>query len=217
MSELSPQDQQILEDLVSGDLTMEDDRARDLLSRHPEKKKEVEDLLRTVRGLDSLDDLRDEILDEVSRGSIERSVSVEEVLASRLPPPQPSASRRYWPALAAATLIGLVVWALSDPADEPVIPDGVLGGVSNLSPSGTVSQVSEFTWESRDPVLGFELEITVPPAQEPIRIPVDAPPWVPSAEQLESFRGKTVHWRVFVIGSGVTPEPGPQATFTWEP
>lgn len=144
-----PDDDQLLQDLLTGDRSENDPEVSSALDARPELRERLARLRRLTEELDGVSDDRSELLAESRRISVPdlETAAVRLVTADRSGP-----SRRAWLGLAAAAVLvaGLALWR-----PWSTSPDTPLGGTNDriqLWPAdGSEDDFEEFRWESTIP------------------------------------------------------------------
>lgn len=141
MTELSPAEEQILEEVALGERSHDDPEVRDMADRN----------LVFAERLAELDAVQS-LLDQTGQ---EQALTLAE--AERVRRAESSPVRRVWLGVAALALVSLALWSFSD-GDDLGIPHGQRMGnnaVELLAPAGEVASFSEFRWRFELPANGW--------------------------------------------------------------
>lgn len=224
MTEPDRSREEILCDLVTGELSPEAAEARALFARDPDAREEFERSQRVARALDASESFhRDLVADAAALDGAPGEERVLEVVrreaarATGAPDATAAPSSRAagptghpWRWVAAAAAAALLVLAAGQlrHREQPAGPGPVLGtGVRLLAPVGTVDAYSPFEWAAERPPGGwFEVRVydeTEGATQSPLARSgrLDAPRW-PGPPETTSWP-ETIRWDVQVFdGTG---------------
>jgi len=215
----SAEHEDVLHDLVTGDMAPEDPRAKEVLTACHECRRKLEDLRALAALLEETAREERELLLSLDRTSSPpgadrvapfvrtRAAEARAEQAQRSQPQTPS--RRLWPTalklVAAAAAVVVLAWLARTVLPEPGSPEGVRLGDSqppDMHPQGRVAAFDHFQWSFALPPGGWYQLVVRPgepgdpaPLHETSHLTDKA--WTPSAEIRASWPD-TIRWQVIV-------------------
>lgn len=190
----------LLQRLVTGDLNMDDEEARNAFDAQPSLRERFEEVRATADFLDAAGEFHEQLASEVD-GTEESGdeAAVDQFVQERL---QPKTSSRVWLLAAAAALVAVLFAGMRFLAETPPVrpTDQMLGaGIGSMDPTGPVEQFGTFRWDDAagiPPAGWYVVFVRSSSGSELARSgKLRTPRWAPEADQRESWPTSIV-WEV---------------------